>query len=165
LNDKKLTNLPMSRRELFEAEERPKVNPLPDSRYLYAEWRKAKVGPDYHVRFGSHAYSVPHRYCGKTVDVRLTTFRVEVSLNGEILASHDRGLGHRHIATTDEHMPEAHREHAEWTPQRLLGWASEFGPCTRELIEAMLLTYVHPEHGFRPALGIVSLPSATAPKD
>lgn len=35
---------------------------------------------------------MPHRYCGKTVDVRLTTFRVEVSLDGEILASHERGI-------------------------------------------------------------------------
>lgn len=157
LNDKPLTDLPMSRRELFLAEERAKLKPLPDSRYLYAEWRKSKVGPDYHVRFGSHAYSVPHRYCGKTVDVRLTTFRVEVSLDGEILASHDRGLGHRHLSTVPEHMPQSHREHAAWTPQRLLGWASEFGPYTRELVETMLLTYVHPEHGFRPALGIVGL--------
>jgi len=157
LNDKKLTDLPMSRRELFELEERPKLGTLPDSRYLFAEWRKAKVGPDYHVRFESHAYSVPHRYCGKTVDVRLTTFRVEVSLDGEILASHERGIGHRHISTVPEHMPQAHREHAEWTPARLLGWASEFGPCTRELVEAMLLSYVHPEHGFRPAFGIVGL--------
>lgn len=157
LNDKPLTDLPMSRRELFEAEERPELVALPDSRYLYAEWRKSKVGPDYHVRFGSHAYSVPHRYCGQTVGVRLTTYRVEVSLEGEILASHDRGIGHRHISTVPEHMPESHREHAEWTPQRLLGWASELGPCTRELIETMLLTYVHPEHGFRPAFGIVGL--------
>jgi transposase len=163
LNDKKLTDLPLSRRELFLAEERPRLKALPDSRYLYAEWRKAKVGPDYHVRFGSHAYSVPHRYCGKTVDVRLTTYRVEVSLDGELLASHDRGIANRHISTVPEHMPESHREHAEWTPQRLLGWASEFGPCTRELIEAMLLSYVHPEHGFRPALGIVSLSKQYGP--
>src|ERR1035438_10173706 len=132
LNDKKLTDLPMSRREFFELEERPKLGPLPDSRYIFAEWRKAKVGPDYHVRFESHAYSVPHRYCGKTVDVRLTTFRVEVSLDGEILASHERGIGHRYISTVPEHMPQAHREHAEWTPARLLGWASEFGPCRSE---------------------------------
>jgi transposase len=157
LNDKKLSDLPLSRRELFMAEERTSLKALPSSRYLYAEWKKAKVGPDYHVRFGSQAYSVPHRYCGKSVDVRLTTYRVEVSLGGEILAAHDRGLALRYISTIPEHMPESHREHAQWTPQRLLGWASEFGPCTRELVEAMLLAYVHPEHGFRPALGIVSL--------
>jgi transposase len=157
LNDRKLTDVPHSRRELFEAEERAKLKPLPNSRYELAEWKKAKVGPDYHVRFASQAYSVPHRYCGKSVDVRLTTQRVEVYLAGALLAAHDRGIALRHISTVPEHMPESHREHAEWTPQRLVGWASEFGPSTRELVEAMLLAYVHPEHGFRPAMGIVSL--------
>ena len=157
LNDKKLTDLPLSRRELFEAQERSCLMPLPDARYEFAEWKRHKVGPDYHVRFASHAYSVPHRYCGKTVDVRLTTHRVEVYLERQFIAAHDRGIAPRHISTVEEHMPESHREHAQWTPQRLVRWASEFGPCTRELIETMLLAYVHPEHGFRPAFGIVSL--------
>jgi transposase len=157
LNNKQLSDLPLSRRELFDAEESPKLKALPDSRFVFAEWRKAKIGPDYHVRFESHAYSVPHRFCGKSVDIRLTSNRVEVYLGGELIASHDKGIGMRHISTTPEHMPESHREYAKWTPQRLVHWASEFGPATRELIETMLLTYVHPEHGFRPALGIVGL--------
>jgi transposase len=157
LNDKKLSDLPLSRRELFKTEERGKLGPLPDSRYEMAEFKNAKVGPDYHVRFGSQAYSVPHRYCGKTVVVRLTTHRVEVLLEGVLLAAHERSLAPRYISTVPEHMPESHREHAAWTPQRLAQWASEFGPATRELIETMLLRYVHPEHGFRPAFGIVSL--------
>lgn len=159
LNDKKLTELPLSRRELFEAEEKPRLKALPDSRFSFAEWKKAKVGPDYHVRIGPHAYSVPHRYCAKPVDIRLTNLRVEVYLEGELIASHDRGLGLRHISTLEDHMPKSHLEHAQWTPQRLLGWVSEFGPCTRELVETMLLKYVHPEHGFRPAFGIVGLSS------
>jgi hypothetical protein len=54
-------------------------------------------------------------------------------------------------------MPESHREYAQWTPQRLVRWADEFGPATRDLVETMLLGYVHPEHGFRPAFGIVGL--------
>jgi transposase len=157
LNNRKLSDLSLSRRELFEAEERGALGPLPNSRYELTEFRNAKVGPDYHVRFASQAYSVPHRYCGKTVTVRLTTHRVEVFLDGVLLAAHERSLAPRHISTLDEHMPESHREHAAWTPQRLAQWAGEFGPATRELIETMLLRYVHPEHGFRPALGIVSL--------
>jgi transposase len=157
LNDKKLSDLPLSRREVFEAEEKPKLKALPAERYTYAEWRKCKVGPDYHVRFDSHAYSVPHRYCGKRCEVRLTSRMVEVFLDGELLAAHERGITVRYIHTEPEHMPESHREQAEWTPQRVLTWASEFGPATRELIETMLLSFVHPEHGFRPAFGIVKL--------
>jgi transposase len=157
LNDKKLSDLTQSRRELFAAEERPRLRALPDSPYVFAEWKKAKIGPDYHVHVGSHAYSVPHRFCARHVSVRLTTNRVEIYADQQLIAAHDRGLGIRHISTVPEHMPGSHREYAQWTPQRLLGWASEFGPCTKELIETMLLVYVHPEHGFRPALGIVSL--------
>jgi transposase len=157
LNDKKLSDVPYSRRELFELEERSKLKALPESRYEYVEWKRAKVGPDYHVRFDSQAYSVPHRYCSQTVDVRLTTHQVEIYLNQELVAVHERGIALRHLSTLDEHMPESHREYAKWTPQRLMDWASEFGPSTRGLIETMLLSYVHPEHGFRSAFGIVSL--------
>ena len=157
LNEKKLTDVPFSRRELFEAEEKPKLRPLPASRYEFAEWRKAKVAPDYHVRFESHAYSVPHRLCGKTVDIRLTTFRVEVYLEGVLVAGHERGIGIRHLSTVKEHMPESHREYAEWTPERLTRWASEFGPCTGEFVKVSLARYEQPEHGFRSAFGIVSL--------
>jgi transposase len=157
LNDKKLSGLDLSRKELFEAEEKDKLRALPNSRYTFAEWKKVKVGPDYHVRFGSHAYSVPHRYCGKGVDLRITTHRVEAFIEGGLVAAHDRGIAVRHISTVPEHMPESHREYAEWTPQRLVRWAGEFGPSTSDLIETMLLTYAHPEHGFRPAFGIVGL--------
>lgn len=157
LNDKTLTGLTLSRKELFEAEEKERLRALPNSRYAFAQWKKAKVGPDYHVRFGDQAYSAPHRYCGKTVDLKLTSHRVELFLEGELVASHDRGIASRHISTVPEHMPESHREYAQWTPQRLVRWADEFGPATRDLVETMLLGYVHPEHGFRPAFGIVGL--------
>ncbi|MBA3239877.1 MAG: IS21 family transposase [Acidobacteria bacterium] len=157
LNDRKLSGLPYSRRELFEAEERAFLKALPNQRYVFAEWRKAKVGPDYHVRFDSQAYSVPHRLCGQQTDVRLTSCRVEIYLKGELVAAHDRGVSLRYVSTVTEHMPEAHREYAEWTPQRLARWAAESGPSVRELVETMLLKYVRPEHGFRPAFGIVGL--------
>lgn len=157
LNNLKLSDLPYSRRELFESEERSLLKPLPAQRYVFAEWRQAKVGPDYHVRFESQAYSVPHRLCGQKMDVRLTSCRVEIYLKGELVAAHDRGVSLRYISTVTEHMPEAHREYAEWTPERLARWAAESGPCVREFVETMLLKYVRPEHGFRPAFGIVGL--------
>jgi len=145
VNDRKLTGLDHSRREMFEAEEKPLLKALPASRFEYAEWRKAKIGPDYHARFDSQAYSVPHRFCGRTVEIRLTTHRVEVFLEGQIIASHERGIGPRHLSTLDEHMPASHREYAQWTPQRLSRWAAELGPCVGELVEAMLMKYVHPD--------------------
>jgi len=157
VNSRKLSDMPCSRRELFESEEKAFLQPLPAGRYVFAEWRKAKVGPDYHVRFQSQAYSVPHRLCGQSLDVRLTSSRVEIFQDSTLVASHPREPGPRYVSTTPEHMPESHREHAAWTPQRLSRWASESGPCVGEFVQTMLLTYVRPEHGFRPAFGLIGL--------
>jgi transposase len=157
VNSRKLSDLQCSRRELFESEERAFLQPLPAQRYVFSEWRKAKVGPDYHVRFESQAYSVPHRLCRQILDVCLTTSRVEIFQNSVLVASHSRAVGLRHVSTTPEHMPESHREHAEWTPQRLSRWASESGPCVGEFVQTMLLAFVRPEHGFRPAFGLIGL--------
>jgi transposase len=157
LNDKKLSDILQSRRELFNLEESPKLRALPACRYVFAQWKKAKVGPDYHVRFESQAYSVPHRLCGKAVDIRLSRHRVEVYLESALVAAHDRGIALRYVSTVKEHMPQAHQEYAEWTPQRLTRWASEFGPLTSEFVRVCLARYEQPEHGFRSAFGIVGL--------
>jgi transposase len=54
-------------------------------------------------------------------------------------------------------MPSAHRQHAEWTPSRILSWASRLGPSTRALCGAILADRPHPEQGFRSCLGILRL--------
>jgi len=38
-----------SRREMFEEIERAALSPLPLAPFEYAEWKSAKVHPDYHV--------------------------------------------------------------------------------------------------------------------
>ncbi|MDN0929086.1 hypothetical protein FCX17_23635, partial [Escherichia coli] len=36
--------------------------------------------------------------------------------------------------TRNEHMPEAHRQHATWTPERLLEWAGHIGSETHSYV-------------------------------
>ncbi|EPN47442.1 putative transposase subunit, partial [Pseudomonas syringae pv. actinidiae ICMP 19094] len=62
----------------------------------------------------------------------------------------------RHTTQT-EHMPKSHREHAEWTPQRLIRWAEQTGPNTAGVIAYILERRIHPQHGFRACLGILRL--------
>ena len=61
------------------------------------------------------------------------------------------------FTTQTEHMPSAHRAHAEWTPSRILAWAGKVGAATRDLCEAILADRPHPEQGFRSCLGILRL--------
>jgi transposase len=73
------------------------------------------------------------------------------------VASHRRShLKGRHT-TCPEHMPERHRAHLAWNPERLIAWAARTGPATAQLIEAIMANRPHPELGYRSCLGILRL--------
>jgi transposase len=54
-------------------------------------------------------------------------------------------------------MPRAHREHAQWTPARLIQWGASIGASTRAVVEHLLKTKSHPEQGYRACLGLLAL--------
>lgn len=54
-------------------------------------------------------------------------------------------------------MPKAHRDYAEWTPQRLIKWAQGSGEATARVVETILASRPHPQHGFRSCLGLMRL--------
>src|SRR3712207_9321115 len=63
----------------------------------------------------------------------VTARTVEVFHRGERVAVHVRGgLRSRHT-TLPEHMPQAHRRHAEWTIERIGQEAAAIGPATATL--------------------------------
>ena len=112
---------------------------------------------DYHIDADKHYYSVPYQLAGQQVDVRLSAATVEVFHHSRRVASHVRSHV-RHGHTTDPaHMPESHRQHASWTPQRITGWAAKTGPATADLVETIIASRPHPEQGYRAALGIIRL--------
>ena len=112
---------------------------------------------DYHIEADRHYYSVPYQLAGQQVEVRLSAATVEVFRAGKRVASHVRSF-ERHRHTTDEaHMPRSHREHASWTPSRIIEWAAKTGPATAGLVEAVIAARPHPEQGYRAALGIIRL--------
>ena len=163
LNGRLMRKLGASRREFFETLDRPALLPLPAETYQYAEWRRARVAPDYHVEVQRHFYSVPFRLIREVVEVRTTEATIEVFHRGVRVASHARSpVKHRHT-TIPEHMPSAHRRHASWTPARLLAAADKIGPSTVALCEAIMRTRPHPEQGFRSCLGILSLARSYGP--
>ena len=157
LNTRRFKKLPGCRRELFEQLDRPVMKPLPAARYAYAEWKKARVHIDYHVEVLEHYYSVPYQLVKQELDVRISANTVELLHEGKRVASHCRSaLKGRHTTLT-AHMPRAHQQYAEWTPQRLVRWAERSGPATAELVATILGSRAHPQQGFRACLGIMRL--------
>ena len=103
-----------------------------------------------------HVYSVPYQLVREQVEVRHTTNTVEIFHRGKRVASHRRRYD-RQPSTVAEHMPSAHRAHAEWTPSRLIRWAETVGLATARLVTRILQSHPHPEQGYRAVLGIMRL--------
>jgi transposase len=157
LNQRPFKKLPGCRRAQFESLDRPALKPLPAQAYEYAEWRTARVNFDYHVEIEKHYYSVPHTMLRRQVDVRLTEKTIELFYAGKRVAAHLRSRRQGSHSTKSEHMPKAHRAHLEWTPGRLLTWAAQVGPHTRDLVKHLLWHRPHPEMGYRSCLGLLNL--------
>lgn len=160
LNARPFRKLPGSRRELFEQLDRPALRPLPAERYVFAQWKKARVNIDYHVEVDHHYYSVPHALVGRQLDVRLTATTVECIYRGQRVASHIRSALRGRHTTADEHMPEKHRKMGQWSPERFVRWATTIGPDTALLIDNVLRSRRHPQQAFRSCLGILRLASS-----
>jgi len=73
------------------------------------------------------------------------------------VALHPRSHTAGRYTTLTAHMPANHQKAGEWTPERIQHWASEIGPQTALLVEAILSSRQHPEQGFRACLGILRL--------
>jgi transposase len=157
LNARVMRRYGRSRRELFEQMERAALRPLPSTRFEYVDWLKARVNIDYHVAVEGHLYSVPYRLVHERVEARIGADVVEILHGRTRVAAHRRSHVKGAFTTLTEHMPSAHRAHAEWTPSRILSWAGKVGAATRDLCEAILAERPHPEQGFRSCLGILRL--------
>jgi len=42
--------------------DKPALKPLPIQAYEIAEWKKVRMGMNYHIELNQHYYSIPYRY-------------------------------------------------------------------------------------------------------
>jgi transposase len=157
LNDRTMRGLGTTRRALFEQFDRPALLPLPPVAYEYAEWRRCRVGLDYHVAIDKHFYSVPHELLRQEVEARIAAGTVELFHRGKRVASHMRSADRHRPSTVAEHMPSAHRRYREWTHERIRREAAAIGDDTATLADLILRSRPHPEQGFRSCIGILGL--------
>lgn len=159
LNEKPFKKLPGSRRSQFEALDKPALKSLPERRYEYAEFKKARVQLNYHVQVNKHYYSVPFSYLKKEIDVRITASTIECFFQSERIASHVRNYDEGyHYTTCKEHMPQNHRSYSEWTPDRFLNWAQTIGPATKGVVLSILNSKKAPvQQSYLTCMGLLQL--------
>jgi len=164
LNQRPFRKKDGTRTTLWETLDRPALRPLPAEAFDMSEWSRARVNIDYHVAFDANFYSVPYGLVQELVEIRSTPATVEILHRGARVASHLRSRGRGLAITNEEHRPKSHRAHLEWTPGRMVHWASTIGPHTARLFERIMNDKPHPEMGYRGCLGIIRLANKYTPQ-
>jgi len=154
-NEKIVKKVGKSRKETFLTLDKPNMKPLPEKPFEFAEWKAVKPGPDYHVSFEKHLYSVPYTLIGKKLEVKATDMLIEVYLKDERVCSHQRSRRENGRTTIDGHMPESHRAVAGISEESLLSWAEKIGSDTAQLVKMRFESEKIVEHAFRGILGIL----------
>lgn len=97
------------------ARERPLMNPLPRVRAEAYQRIERKVSRDFCVRVDNNRYSVAPKFVGRKCAIRLYDERLEVLIDGQVVAYHTRRMqpGGRHVLAEHEeefkrHTPSRH---------------------------------------------------------
>lgn len=157
LNNQPFQKLEGSRRSRFVELDAPALKPLPERGWEYAQWKYAKVHPDYHIEVERAYYSVPFQYIGRRVEVRITARMIEVFAEQRLIATHVRRFHRGNRSTCDAHRPHQHRAIIETTIERLLERGQAIGPAVAAVLEAQFQRKLHPEAALRSAQGILRL--------
>ena len=157
LNAQPFQKLEGSRNSCFESQEKDRLLPLPPQPFELAIWAHAKVNIDYHVAVDYHLYSVPYSLIHQVLEARLTAHMVELFHEGKRVAVHPRSDQPGKFTTLEEHRPKSHQRYLEWTPSRVVEWASRTGPQCGQVVTQILASKPHPEQGFRSCLRIIRL--------
>jgi hypothetical protein len=124
-------------REHYEQDELPHMLPPPTSRFDVPTWTKAKVHTDHHIQVQRALYSLPTRFIGRVVRVRVDSALVQVYLGPDLIKVHPRKPpGQRSTDTND--YPTGKSDYASRSITRFTDAAAKHGPHVRQYTERLL---------------------------
>lgn len=157
-NDKHFQQRPISRRQLFEQEEKHLLGSLPAQRYEIKQSKEVTVMKNGYIQLweDKHYYSVPYRFIGRKVKVIFSKSQVSVFYNRERIAYHPRSTKQFAHSTIHEHMASTHQFVSDWNPDKFTGWAASIAPVVKDYITRVLEASTYPEQAYRSCVGILS---------
>ena len=154
INNKIHSRFKISRQERFETLEKAILGPMPLEPFVLADWKTAILHPDCTIASADYNfYSAPHIHRGKELRVKMTPSFIEIFLDLDRIALHERAIGKvGERITKPEHLPENARAYLEGTPQMILSQARfshvELYKLIDELFQQDALAYLRRAQGF-----------------
>ena len=136
-NRKTMTDFGVSRLDRF-AVEKELLLPLSQKPYEMAEWRQAKVHPDCCVQVEKSFYSVPYKYRGQQVRVKVTSGLVSIfDMETNSIACHPKASKLGSIVTDDKHYPDKLIQSQSFDIGQAKAQAKIIGPNTEEMVNRL----------------------------
>jgi len=146
------------REEVFQAEERSLLSPLPEKDFELKYHRWLKVAKNNHVFLSpdKRHYSVPYHYIGQKAKVIFTASLVRIYVGGEQVAVHPRvsGVGY---STRKEHLCSQHQHYLDRSPEYYLDKAGKISRKFHELVGLIFQQDRYPEQLYKTCDGLLRL--------
>lgn len=144
-------------KDIFESEEKIKLNPLPVNEYDLSIWVVRKVATNCHINYECNFYSVPYAFVNKEVTLQICDKVIRIYGDNELLATHLRLKGKGQYSTNEAHYPEYKTK-----------TKTEYQACYRKKMESIginaleffdKLLVKNPQYWGKPIYGILKLRS------
>ena len=156
-NNKKLQRYPYSRKELFAKLDQPCLKVLPQEPYVYRDYKKVRVGNDYHIELHGHYYSVPYNLVKAELDTWYNANLVECYFNGKCVATHVRSFNQMDKTTNTNHMPINHQAYNSINEYDLKVKAQAIGVATELIVDNIFIYSPHKAIACKRVCGFLKL--------
>jgi len=157
-NNKVMKHIGKSRTRLFEELDKPVLSQLPANRYIYEQFKIARVNMNYHIILEKCEYSVPFKYLKEQVEVRYSSSSVRIYHKNRCIAAHPRLRIPGDASTLDEHMPKNHQyQNEKMNPSRLRNWAKSIGEYSSLFVEDAFKSAEHKPNAYRKIVAVLSM--------
>lgn len=163
-NAKRVQTADYSRQERFLSVDRPNLRPLPPTRFELTQSVQLKVAQNGCVQLGCdhHYYSVPYQYIGKSTVVRFNRTMVQIFIDGECVATHQRDIRKGKYTFVKAHLASHCNAYRERSPQYYIERAYKLTPIFGRAMEILFAGKAAPECYYRSADGLLALQRSTS---
>jgi transposase len=157
-NNKIVKRFGKSRSTMFKELDEPNLQPLPQQRHIYRDFKLCSVNQSYHIFLEGCEYSVPFKYLQHKVEARYSTQTVEIYYKNSLIATHPKLHFAGASSTLTEHMPKDHEYYKEKNnPGTFLNRATKIGINTTAWVKNEFDTIEHKPNAYRKINAILSL--------
>ena len=156
-NNKIIKRFNKSRTQMFLELDKPFLQPLPQQKYMYREYKEATVAKNYHIFLEGCEYSVPYNHLGARVHIWYSSNSVEIYLKGIKIAIHPKLHFSGQASTLKEHMPANHQyQYEKINPARFLNWANDIGINALLWVKNEFENATYPPNAYRKLNAVLS---------